>query len=264
MAFVVEPMATPAPAEAEPVSADEPAAASATAEPAAVVDDRPAAFAGDAAAEESEKVVPQLPSADVIRMSQLDMPLDSAVPPAAEAPDIRTDPGETPSFVRRAEREARWRTPRARAALSAACMTAAATLAGQWALAQRDLIAARSPALKPLLAAACTMLRCEVRAPRALQALRVESSGLARVEKSDLYRLSVALRNLGQHEVAMPAFELALTDTQGQLIARRVLHAGELGARVDSLATGAELTLQSTIQVGSGPVAGYTIELFYP
>ena len=40
--------------------------------------------------------------------------------------------------------------------------------------------------------------------------------------------------------------------------------AGELGARAGTLGSGAELTLQSTIQVGSGTVAGYTIELFYP
>jgi hypothetical protein len=190
---------------------------------------------------------------------QLDLTLDSVAPS-----DIRTEPGDTPSFVRDAERAARWRQPRVRAALAAACVLATVGLAGQWAIAQRDLVAARWAAAKPLLDSACSTLGCEVRPPRALEGLRVESSGLARVEKGDLYRLSVALRNLRRHEVALPAIELALTDTQGQLIARRVLRAAELGARADHLAAGAELMLQATLQVGAAPVAGYTIELFYP
>lgn len=183
---------------------------------------------------------------------------------AEAAADIQSDPGDMPSFVRNAERAARWRQPRVRAALALACVAAALVLVGQWMLAQRDFVAARSPGLKPVLAAACAVFGCDVHAPRALEALRVESSGVVRVDKSELYRLSVSLRNLRPHEVALPAFELALTDTQGQLIARRVLRAGELGARASSLAAGAELTLQCTIQVASGTVAGYTIELFYP
>jgi hypothetical protein len=170
-----------------------------------------------------------------------------------------------PSFVREAERAARWRQPHVRAALVLACVAAGLALVGQWMLAQRDLLAARSPALRPGLAAACLVVGCRIEAPRALEALRVESSGLTRVERSELYRLNVALRNLRAHEVALPAIELALTDAQGQLIARRVLSASELGARVAALGPGLELSLQSTLQVGgSGAVAGYTIELFYP
>jgi len=210
----------------------------------------------------SERMAPS-PRADLAETGE-EEPLALPLGADAAAADIRSDPADTPSFVRQAEREARWRQPRVRAALALGCVVASLLLAAQWMLAQRDLVAARSPGLKPMLAAACAVLGCEVRAPHALEALRVESSGIVRVEKSDLYRLSVALRNLRTHEVALPAFELALTDTQGQLIARRVLLGGELGARVDSLAAGAELTLQCTIQVAAGTVAGYTIELFYP
>ena len=194
---------------------------------------------------------------------QFDLPLEEDAPRAV--PDIRTEPGEMPSFVREAERAARWRQPHVRAALAVACLAAGLVLAGQWLLAQRDLVAAQSATLKPMLEATCAMLGCRVEAPRALEALRVESSGLARIERGELYRLSIALRNLRTHEVALPALELALTDTQGQLIARRVLNAAELGARVVAIGPASELTLQSTLQV-SGPaaVAGYTIELFYP
>jgi hypothetical protein len=190
---------------------------------------------------------------------------EAALSPEAQATaDIRTDPVDTPSFVRQAEQAARWRSPRVRAALALGCLLAAMALAGQWTLAQRDLVAARSPALRPALEAACAALGCEVRPPRSLEGLRVESSGVVRADKPDHYRVSVALRNLRAHEVALPAFELALTDTQGQLIARRVLRASDLGARSAAVAAGAELPLQCTIEVASGTVAGYTIEFFYP
>lgn len=199
--------------------------------------------------------VPAAPAAE----QQLALPLD-----AEPGVDIRSDPVDTPSFVRKAEQAARWRSPRVRAALAAGCLLAAMGLAGQWMLTQRDLVAARSPGLKPALEAACAALGCEVRPPRSLEGLRVESSGVVRADKADHYRVSVALRNLRPHDVALPAFELALTDTQGQLIARRVLRASDLGARSAAVAAGAELPLQCTIQVASGTVAGYTIEIFYP
>jgi len=64
--------------------------------------------------------------------------------------------------------------------------------------------------------------------------------------------------------VALPALELALTDAQGQLVARRVLNTAELGVNQATLAAGRELTLQATLQAATAPVAGYTIELFYP
>jgi hypothetical protein len=107
-----------------------------------------------------------------------------------------------------------------------------------------------------------------VDAVRAIDGLSVESSGLVRVEKSRFYKLSVALRNRAGIDVALPALELSLTDSQGQLLSRRVLNATELGVKQATLPAGRELTLQATLQAGlkpeAAPVAGYTIELFYP
>lgn len=256
-AFVADLESAPAPATAAFGQADEAAARGEL--PSAGTDVEVVILGHDGAS--PEPAAPASPAHATLGddEQQLLLPLE-----ADAAEEIRSDPVDTPSFVRQAEREARWRRPRVRAALALASVAAGVLLAGQWLVAQRDLVAARSPELKPLLSAACGLLGCEVQAPRALEALRVESSGVVRVDKSDLYRLNVALRNLRTHEVALPAFELALTDTQGRLIARRVVRAGELGARVGALAAGAELALQGTIQVASGTVAGYTIELFYP
>jgi hypothetical protein len=166
--------------------------------------------------------------------------------------------------VRRAQRAERWRRPGVRGALALGALVAAASLAGQWLYAYRDHAAARWPALKPLLAQACAAVGCRIQPVRAIDSLAVDSSGLVRVEKSDLYRLGVTLHNQRELEVALPAIDLTLTDTRGQLIARRVLRASELGAAGPTVAAHGELALQATIRIASTPVAGYTIELFYP
>ena len=56
-----------------------------------------------------------------------------------------------------------------------------------------------------------------------------------------------------------------LLSTVRLLIARKVLHPAELGASQTTLGSGRELALQTTLQAGAAePIAGYTIELFYP
>ncbi|MDE2159899.1 MAG: DUF3426 domain-containing protein, partial [Burkholderiales bacterium] len=77
-------------------------------------------------------------------------------------------------------------------------------------------------------------------------------------------KLSVTLRNRDDVDLRLPAIDLALTDSRGKLLARRVLNPSDLGAPRDALAAGRELALQATLQSATAPVAGYTVELFYP
>lgn len=170
----------------------------------------------------------------------------------------------TPSFVRQAERAARWRHPRVRTAMWTVGVLGVLGLGAQVLHEYRDLVAARYTALRPALQQGCEWLGCTVDAAHLIDSLVVESSGLVRVEKSSVYKLSVALRNRAALEVALPALELSLTDSQGKLVARRVLRTPELGVKQATLAPGRELTLQATLQAATAPVAGYTIELFYP
>ena len=232
----------------------------------------------------SEQPVTPL-SSEEARHAQADEPdnagkpeLDfGADPPTAEPgaeqgalPDPRAEPEDRPppSFVRRAEQAARWRQPRVRLALGAGAAVAALALAAQVVYTYRDLAAARWPSTRPALEQACAALRCDIGAPRLVAGLAVQSSGLSRVETSDQYRLAMTLRNQADIDLALPAIELSLTDTQGRLISRRVLRLAELGPTPDRLAAGREVVLQATLQVAtaaaSEPVAGYTIELFYP
>ena len=146
-----------------------------------------------------------------------------ARPPATDRPRLRpkpAGPAPTPEFVRRADRAARWRHPARRGTLAARRLCCwLALLGGQVALHYRDRVAAAWPAAQPGLQAACSLLGCRVEAPRRIDSLNVDSSGLVRMQDSPLYRLSLVVQNKAATAVRMPAIDLALTDSQGQTMA---------------------------------------------
>lgn len=170
----------------------------------------------------------------------------------------------TPEFVRRADHAARWQHPARRGLLVVAAVLLASTLAAQIALHYRDALAARWPASQALLQAACARIGCRIEAPRRMHSLGVDSSSLTRLPDSALYRLSLVVQNRSTTLVRMPAVELTMTDTQGRIVARRVLSAAELGQPVEQLAGGDELGLHALLDLGGASVAGYSVELFYP
>jgi predicted Zn finger-like uncharacterized protein len=208
------------------------------------------------------------------------MTADAAAMPLATHPEAQASaPGDwrdqpVPSFVQKANRAERWRNPRVRWALAAVCLLSLLGVLLQAAHEYRDLVAARFEITRPLLERGCSLLACSVSAPRALDAegVSVESSGLVRIEKTNTYKLNIALRNRASMAVAVPALELSLTDAQGKLMARRVLRTTDFGVTPSSVAAGRELSLQATLQTAFATannepqeaVAGYTIELFYP
>lgn len=171
----------------------------------------------------------------------------------------------TPGFVRQADSAARWRRPGVRWLLGATALTASLTLTLQAVLVWHDVVVARWPASTPALERLCAYQGCKIEAPRQIEHLTVDSSGLVRAGSSGEYRLALVMRN---REPAMalrvPAVDLTVTDAAGQTIARRVIDAHSLGAGSDRIAAGAELALSRTLIIEDGLVAGYTIELFYP
>jgi predicted Zn finger-like uncharacterized protein len=218
-----------------------------------------APHAGDAASRAADR-----PAAEIEMAADATSDPDSALDdsrPAEPAPELRAEP---PPFIRQAERAAIWRSSRHRAALAAAVLLAAGALALQVTMAYRDLIAARWSVLRPPLALLCSWAGCRIEPPRQVDALVVDSSGLVRVDQTSTYRLSVVLRNRAAIELALPAVDLSLTDAQGQVIARRVLDAAELGVSQRSLPGGGELSMKAVLAVADRVVSGYTIEIFYP
>lgn len=183
---------------------------------------------------------------------------DDPFPPAARAPQ------PTPDFLRRAHAAERWNQPRTRIGLGLLGLLLLLVLIAQMSVHQRDWLAARWPAAEPALQELCDLLGCRVEPLRRIESLAVDSSGLVRLEGSTLHRLSVALRNRDAVALQMPWVELALTDTRGQTVARKVLSAADLGAARSTLAPGSEVSLQALLDTGDRRVAGYTIEIFYP
>lgn len=191
-------------------------------------------------------------------------PVDSILPEDVAAAAMPIDEG-APSFLVAAERTAQWQRPRVRRSLWLAAFLLAMLLAAQTALHQRDSLAAQWPVAAPMLSVLCEWTGCTVDAPHNLEALAVESSGLTRVESAPLYRLQVTLRNRGAWPALTPAFDLTLTDLRGEVVARRVLRAGDFGAPAPrQIAGGAEYAVNAVLDLGDVRVAGYTIELFYP
>lgn len=191
-------------------------------------------------------------------------PAPAAAAAAAGLVATRDEPVPMPTFVRQAERAARWRRPGVRAALAGAGVVLTATLALQVAVEYRDHAAARFPALRPLLQAACGAFGCSIHPPRAIESLTVDASGLVRVEGTAMYKLSVTLKNRSDLALAAPALDLTLTDSQGGVLARRVVRLTDLGLLRPDVPPATTLPLQATLAGPDRQVSGYTIELFYP
>lgn len=180
------------------------------------------------------------------------------------------------SFVRDARRRAFWKRPLIRWALGVLSLLLLSTLVLQWVLQQRDSLAALEPRLAPLLQTLCAHLRCEVRPPRHIESLVIDSSSFNKIGP-DAYRLSFTLKNTGAITLETPALEVTLTDTQDQALLRRVLAPAQFGASTNMLAAHSELAGVVTMKVSGGGdtaaplqppahlrVAGYRILAFYP
>lgn len=181
-------------------------------------------------------------------------------------PVVVADAAEpTPAFLRQADTAARWQRPRVRLALTLAALLLGLLLAAQSALLRRDEIAVRWPQAAPTLALLCEALSCRIEPLRRLDGLAVESSGLTELDNGSLYRLQVSLRNRDTLPLLTPALDLTLTDSRGDIVARKVLDQPDFGTAGSSMvAAGAALTLQVVLDTGERRVTGYSVEIFYP
>ena len=99
--------------------------------------------------------------------------------------------------------------------------------------------------------------------------MTIESSDLqADPAHKGLLALSVTLRNRAAYPVAYPHLELALTDLQGQVVARRVVppdgYMRDPLARAGGIAPGEEKTAKLFVDASAVNVEGYKVERYYP
>jgi predicted Zn finger-like uncharacterized protein len=175
-------------------------------------------------------------------------------------------PEDNLSFVQDARRKAYWSRPKVRLLMVLLVLLLALALALQLAYHERDRLAAIEPQLKPWLERLCVPFGCTISAPRLIESVVIESSAFSKL-RTDVFRLSFTIRNSSGIEVATPAVEVTLTDTQDQVVVRRVLLPPELGAAVVLPPRGewsAAISLSMDGQGEGARVAGYRLVAFYP
>ncbi len=203
------------------------------------------------------------PDDDVRRRLEAQRDRDGASAAVISVPDSILD--EDVSFVREARRKALWRRPVVRIALATCALLLTGVLVVQVAVHERDRLAALEPELKPWLARLCGQLGCTIAVPRQIESVVIDSSTFNKV-RNDVFRLGFTIRNTSGVEVATPALELTLTDTQDQPVLRRVFRPEEAGAG-PSLASRGEWNAVLNMSVdanGAGRVSGYRLLAFYP
>lgn len=157
--------------------------------------------------------------------------------------------------------------PRTRLLWSLAAGLAAVLLLWQWAVHERDRLAATAPGLRPLLGVLCAPLSCSVQPLRRIDAIVIDGSAFQALGDRG-FRLSLTLRNRAAHTVALPAIALTLTDIAEQPVLRRVLMPQDLGSPPAALDAHGEWTANADLQIadnaGRARVVGYRLDPFYP
>ncbi|SFB67550.1 MJ0042 family finger-like domain-containing protein [Polaromonas sp. OV174] len=208
---------------------------------------------------------------------------ETDVEPAEQQASMAAEPDaeQDVSFVRDAQRKAFWKKPLIRGLLACLALALLVALALQWVVQQRDRLVALEPRLLPALQALCVPLRCDIRPPRHIESLVIDSSSFNHLG-AETYRLSFTLKNTGPIPLEIPLLELSLTDTRDQTLLRRVLLPAQFGASGATLAAHSELAGVLSLKVASEAeqaaaplspssapalplrVAGYRILAFYP
>ena len=160
-----------------------------------------------------------------------------------------------------------------KAVLGMLVLLSLALLALQAGLHERARLAAMFPQSKPALQWVCQYLGCTVSALKQIESVVIDGSSFNKV-RGDNYRLSLTIRNAAVQDIAMPALELSLTDSQDQVLMRKIILPQEIVPNNGFLAGGSEWTGQIAMQVRPAVVAGsseaaerfsgYRVLAFYP
>ena len=182
---------------------------------------------------------------------------------AASAPSV-----EDYTFLRGAQAQnSLWRKPAVRYGLMGLAGMLLLGLALQWLVVQREVVAAHWPQSRAFLVSLCEPMGCTVSALRRIDAVAIDSSSFTAVRRG-AYRLNVVLKNRGPYPLAIPAIELALTDTQEQPVIRRVVQSHDLGVTAQTIEANGELVAAVELAVPDSEIAariaGYRLLAFYP
>ena len=214
------------------------------------------------------------PGANAVAEHQAQTGDRSGPPPLQRAPEPApmpeaepvADPEVEPGFVVQARRRAFWSSAGVRAVMLVLVLLLGTTLVGQWALHERDAVAARWPAARPALEQACERLGCTVAALQRIDDVVIDSSSLQR-KLGNFYAFDLVLKNRADVPLAAPALELTLTDLRDQVIARRVFLPQEMPGMPDELPARESVSTSLRLSIALGndaTMSGFRALVFYP
>lgn len=134
---------------------------------------------------------------------------------------------------------------------------------------ERNRLASIDLRVRDALQQACAALDCEIKAYRQIESISVESSSFNKT-KGDAYLLSFVVTNSADIQLAKPAIELTLTDSQDLPVLRRVLLPQDLDPQGGLLSPHGEWVGRHGLSIGGvgadaeSRIAGYRLLAFYP
>lgn len=187
-----------------------------------------------------------------------------------DTPKLRVPEIDEPEFVRRGrQREQSGKAVRIAMMLASVLLLVALVL--QSMVSMRDVLAARYPALRPVLVSTCALFGCTVGLPARPEALVIETGELITLG-GNAYTLSTVLRNGGDLPLAWPSIELTLNDLDDKPLVRRVFGPRDYAPQVAGAAAGnlagfgarAEQPVKIHFKLEGPQPSGYHIAVFYP
>jgi predicted Zn finger-like uncharacterized protein len=142
-------------------------------------------------------------------------------------------------------------------------------LASNVAYALRNEIRVALPRTNSYYTRLCELLGCKIEAPRLPHYLHIEFSDLKALDplRPNEMLLLLSIRNRAPIELAYPAFELTLTNSVEQAVARRIFFPKDYlppTVKTSGLNGGTELPITLYLDTGDLLASGYRLYLFYP
>lgn len=173
---------------------------------------------------------------------------------------------DEPEFVRRSRRQEQTGRTR-RIVMGAGSALLVLALAAQGVATFRNVLAARYPDLKPVLAATCAVFGCRIELPAQIDMLSVETGELQSLG-ANTFSYTTLLRNQGSLVQAWPHIELALTDANDKPLVRRVFAPADYlppgAAAAKGFGPRSEQPVKLFFELSQVKASGYHIAIFYP
>lgn len=128
----------------------------------------------------------------------------------------------------------------------------------------RNELSTHYTGLRGYLVKMCSVVGCQLESPRVLDQLVLVSSKIQQTSAKNVLHLRAELHNRARHPVRTPSLDLTLTDAYGQVLVRKMLHPQELRSPGESIKGSNSWQISAFIDVGTLPVAGFSLVLFYP